>query len=151
MIVESTRVGRRLQIDSQRFLGVQLLSPGNQRLSKVGIDSPISPFVGLRQRAAGDTRAKARVVQLGRDSSQAGFDVAKTLAPGELRKGHAQKLVATGETSRSIVAAITPHAGVELVTRNILHQLREDQLAREHASLLPTKTGSKKQYSGGPD
>jgi hypothetical protein len=66
--------------------------------------------------------------------SQAGLDVAQALAKRKLRKRHAQELIAAGETARPVVAPIATHASVELVPRKKMHQLREDQLAGEHAT-----------------
>ena len=36
----------------------------NEQLGKVGVDAPISIFVGIGQSAAGDLAAKTRVVKL---------------------------------------------------------------------------------------
>ena len=50
----------------------------------VGEDAPIVGAVGIGERAPRNVRAKAGVVAFVFDSMEAGFDVAKTFAVGEL-------------------------------------------------------------------
>jgi hypothetical protein len=47
----------------------------------------------MSQSVTADATAQAKVIQLAGLGSQAGFNVAKTFAVGQLREGHAQKLV----------------------------------------------------------
>jgi hypothetical protein len=91
------------------------------------------------------------VIQLGLNRTQTGLDVAQALAKRELRKRHAQELIATRESSCSKVAPITPHAGVELVPRKNLHQLREYQLAGVHAIPFAPLNRSKVVYYARPN
>ena len=66
-------------------------------------------FVGIGQSAARDRAANAQVIEPAFLRAQAGHDVAQTLAEGQLGKGHAEKLVPTGETPHPIVASVALH------------------------------------------
>ena len=55
-------------------------------------------------------------------------------AKGELGEGQAEKLVPAGEAPQPTVPAVPPHAGVEVVPGKEVHELREDELTRVHAS-----------------
>ena len=91
------RVNRVRQFHAKAVLGVELAGNLDQAEREVLIDSPVAPFVGIRQRAAGDPATDAQMVQLGRLRPQASFDVPQTLAISQLGKGHAQELVEVGE------------------------------------------------------
>jgi hypothetical protein len=72
------------------------------------------------------------MIQLGSIRSQTGLDVPQALAVRQLSKGQTQKLIATREPSRSLIAPITPHTRVELVPRQKLHELRKNQRPDMH-------------------
>jgi hypothetical protein len=78
--------------------------------------------------------AEAHVVQLAAHGAQAGFDVAKTLAIGQLRKGYSQILVATGEASMVRISAIALDALLEIVGGQVIQGLGEDCLSGIHPS-----------------
>ena len=116
----------------ERFVRVERSGPTDQDVGEVGEDAPIVNAVGIGERASRNVRAKAGVVAFFFDGMQAGFDVAKTFAVGELGEGHGQELIATGEPAMSAMVAVTTNARVEIVTRQVVHQLREDELTRKH-------------------
>ena len=66
--------------------------------------------------------------------TQTHFDIAKTLPIRQLRKGHAQILVKSGELSHLPVPAITRHTAPECMQGQMPHQLRKNQFASVHAS-----------------
>jgi hypothetical protein len=68
--------------------------------------------------------------------AQAGFDVAETLAVGQLSKGHHQILVAAGEAPMVRISAIALDTLLELVGRQVIQELGEDGLSDIHPSLL---------------
>ena len=117
------RVGRLCQGHAEVVASIQL--PGNvdEHLGEVGVDAPVSRFVGIGQCAAGDVPAKPNMVEFGSHDPQAGFDVAKTLPIGQLRERHAEELIAARETPDSVVASIAPHAGIEFAFREEVQQL----------------------------
>jgi hypothetical protein len=91
------------------------------------------------------------MVQLLLDGPQAGLDVSQAFAKGELGKCQTQKLIATREAALPSVAAVSPHASVEFVPWDKLHQLRENQLTREHASPFSTKPWNKRLHYHRPN
>jgi hypothetical protein len=78
------------------------------------------------------------VVQLVFLSTQARFDIAQTLAEGELRKGHAEVLVETGECLRVTVAVVARHTAPESVHRQMVDDLRENEPAGVHDGVSKT-------------
>jgi hypothetical protein len=93
--------------------------------------------VGIGQRGARHAAAKTHVVEFAAQRSQAGFDIAKTVAVSQLRKGHRQILIPTREASQPRIAAVARHTAPELAVRQEADQLREDGSALVHAPLLP--------------
>src|SRR5581483_942938 len=137
------RVGRVVQLHAEAVVGVKATSPGNQYLREVEVNSPVAQAVGIAQRAPRNASAKARVIQLGLDRTQASLDVPQALAKGELRESHAQELIAAREAARPIVATVATHTSIEFVPRKNVHQLRENQLPDKHARPFAPAKGSK--------
>jgi len=75
------------------------------------------------------------VVQLPAHRTQTGFDVAETLAVGQLSKGHCQILVAARKAPMMRISAITLNTFLELVEGQVIHELGEDSLSGIHPSL----------------
>ena len=63
------------------------------------------------------------MIKFGLHGPQTGFDIPKALAISELGKSQAKKLLEAGELSYSVIAVITVDTFVELVLRQIIHQL----------------------------
>jgi hypothetical protein len=80
----------------------------------------------IGQSAARDARANPEVTEPGFVRAQAHLDVAQALPPGELTKGHAQKLIEAGEALGVAVAIVPSHRAKKGVQRQVLHELRED-------------------------
>ena len=66
------------------FVRIEGSGVADQDVGEVGEDAPIVGAVGIGERAPRNVRAKAGVVAFVFDSMEAGFDVAKTFAVGEL-------------------------------------------------------------------
>jgi hypothetical protein len=75
------------------------------------------------------------VIELAVNGAQAGFDVAETLAKSQLRKSETKELIEAREAATSGIAAVPLDALLELVGREVIHQLGENQTADLHASL----------------
>jgi hypothetical protein len=75
------------------------------------------------------------VIELAAYGSQTCFDIAEAFAVRELSKAHRQKLVPAGETFLLVVAPISIYTLLELISRKVLHELRENSLAKVHPSL----------------
>jgi len=71
------------------------------------------------------------VVQFAAHGAKTGFDVAQTLAIGQLRKSHGQILVAAGEASVVRISAITLDALLKLVGGQVSDELGEDELGED--------------------
>ncbi len=136
-------VDRLLEIDCQRFRGVQPPGSTNQGLRKIGVDSPIVSPIGVGQRAARNVSAKARVMQLGLEGAEAGFDVSQAPSKRELRKTQTQELVATREASRWMVAAVLADARIELAPRQkVRHSCPLDGRSHRRARRKVLRAGS---------
>jgi len=81
------------------------------------------------------------VVELSPDGPQAGFDVPQAFAKSQLREGHAEELVETGEFLDLVLPAVSVDAFSEFVNRKELDQLREDGSAGVHRPSLRNRNG----------
>ena len=106
MVVAVERVDGLLQLHPEVFVGVQGARRGDQNLRQVGVNPIVAHFVGVGERAARDVAADTRVIQSRAQSAQTNFDLAQTVAAGQLRKSHTEKLVPTRKSADLVVAAI---------------------------------------------
>jgi hypothetical protein len=120
------------QFQPQVFLGVELPRLIDQPLREVGVDAPVAGFVGVGQRAATKRPANSGMVEFGAQRSQTSDDVAQALAIGQLRERHATILIGTTEIADSMIAVVTLDDASKRLPRQMLHQLREHQLACIH-------------------
>ena len=97
-------------------------------------------LVGVRQGVARDASAKPHVIQLGSLRAQAGFDVAKTFAVGELSEVQAKKLIPARKILDVAIALIAIEAKLKLVGWQIIQELRKNGSAKIHR-LPPQKAG----------
>src|SRR5439155_10761851 len=125
-------VDRVRQVQSQILVAIEPARFLDQDGGEIGIDPPIAAFVGVGQGAARDRTLNAHVIEPPVLRTQAGDDVAQTLAEGQLRKRHAQKLVPARETPHPVVAAIALYTLAKLVTRKMIHHLREQRSYQVH-------------------
>jgi hypothetical protein len=75
------------------------------------------------------------VIEFATHRSEARLDVTKAFTIRELSKAHRQKLVPTRENLLLVVAAIAGYTLLELISRKVVHELRENCLAKVHPSL----------------
>lgn len=106
------------------------------------IDPPVVLPVGVGERAPGDRASEARVIAFAAHRIQTRDDVAEAFAERELGEGECKKLIAAAEAARPTVAAVTTDAGVELMTRQVVHQLGEYELAGQHREVSTSGIGS---------
>ena len=126
------RVDRLLQVDAERFLGIQRSRDVDQALSEIGIDAPVAHAIGVGQRVARDDRPQPQVIELGSLRTQTRFDVAQALPIRELRERHNQELIQARERFDLPLAMIPTHTAAKRGQRKMLQQLREHQLALVH-------------------
>jgi len=109
------RISSLLELGRQRLVRVESGSLLNEELGKVAEDAPIARLVGIGQGAAGGRLANATVVEFGTQSAQARFDIAQTLAPGQLSKRQHDELFVSGQFADAEIAAIPLNTLVEFV------------------------------------
>ena len=125
-------VDRVLEVDAKRFPGIKTTGGGNERLGKVGIDTPVAALVGIGQGTARNPAVDAHVVQLARLRAQARFDIAQTFPVGQLSERHAEVLVETRKALDLVRSAIARHATAKRRQRQMLRDLRKHQFAQVH-------------------
>ena len=74
------------------------------------------------------------MVELGGLRVEASDGIAQTVAVGELRERHTAKLVLAAETLHPAIAAEPLDTTAQRVQRQVVHQLRENDLALVHRS-----------------
>jgi hypothetical protein len=100
------------------------------------IDAPIAAVERVGQRGTGGRRAQPHVKELRRVGRQAGFDVAQTLAPSQLREGKDAEQLCGRQLARARIAVSPGHNAAEGLPGNKLHDLSEERLAGVHAASL---------------
>jgi len=108
------RIDRIGQVDPQVLVAIESPRLRDQQLREIGIDPPVAGLVGIGQRAARDRAANPQMIEPAFLRAQAGYEVAQTLAEGQLRKGHAEKLVPTRKTPYPVVARVALHTLAKL-------------------------------------
>lgn len=129
------RIDRTVEFHRQRFVGIESSRDPDQGLSKLAMDTPVSPLVGIGQVAACDFSLDTEVVELCRLRTKTGLDVAQALPVRQLSKRHTQKLVETAETAHVAIASVFDHQSAKRVPGCKLHHLDENELARVHRCL----------------
>ena len=130
------RVHGMVEIEPQVLFGIQETGQLDQGLSEVGINSPISLFVGLGQGAPGNRGANPHMIEFGLVSTKTGFDIAKGFATCQLGEGHAEILIQTRESFDFVIAVVALHALMKIVMRQEIHELRKDRSSSVHWLLL---------------
>ena len=125
-------VNRCVEVQAKFGVGVQRASDVDESTGEIGVDSPIAPFVGIGQRGASDGSSEAAVIELGALRPQTDFDVAKTLAIGQLGKSHGQKLIPTRESAHTRLPSYLLNAATKFVVREKLHDLSKYGLSLVH-------------------
>jgi hypothetical protein len=75
------------------------------------------------------------VIKFAAHRAQTGLNIAKAFAVSELSKAHRKKLIPAGEALLLVVAAVPAYTLLEFISRKVLHELRENSLAKVHPSL----------------
>jgi hypothetical protein len=75
------------------------------------------------------------VIELAADGTKTGFNVAKTLAVGQLGEGHGEILIPAGQAFQIPITSITFYTFLKLLVGKELHQLRENAAPNIHPAL----------------
>ena len=78
-----------LKLGAEVLIGIERSGLSDEDLREVGIDTPVTLFIGVGQSAPGDVTADSHVVQLRSHCSQADFDITETIAIAQLSERHA--------------------------------------------------------------
>ena len=140
------RVDGVVQSDAERLVGIQRPGLGDEDVSEVVIDAPVVDAVGVGQRAPRNGTAEAGVIALASGRVQAGDDVAEALAERELGEGKCEELIAAGEAAGPVMPAVASDAVVEVVPRQVVHQLGKHEVAGEHGEGSTVGTGLFRQW-----
>ena len=125
-------VDRGVEVETKVVAQIELFGSLDEDLSEVGVDAPVALVVGMGKVAVGDRAVNAHVVEFGFHHSQTRFDLAQTVAVGQLRECHDPKLLGTLVRADLVVAAVAVDARLKPSPRNELHELRENEFAFVH-------------------
>jgi hypothetical protein len=133
MGVHATQMQRRGQEVSRTRLDSEAARRNAELIrEKRRVNSPITLFVGVRQRRTAHGTAKAHVIELGRLRIQTDFEVAEAFSIGQLRKRHGAKLLGAGERAHTIVAIVTIHNAMKCLPRQKIHELSKESFVCVH-------------------
>jgi len=127
------RVNGVLQVESDQVrVAVELACATNQQCSDVRPNAPIARFVGIGQRRAMNAVTQSHRIKFARIGPKRYLDIAKTLAPRQLRKGHHAKLLGAGHATNARVASVAIDDATKARPWHELHNLRKKRLADIH-------------------
>ena len=89
-------------------------------------------FVGIGQRISGYIAANAHVIEFASLRAKTRLDISEAFPISKLCKGHAEKLVETGEVFDLVISTITVDTSVKGRKRHMFYDLRENQFACIH-------------------
>ena len=93
------RVDGILQVDAERFVGIEPPRDADQALREVAVDAPVARRIGVGQRVARNVAAKAQVIELG---SSARADTPRCRASSRDRSAARTPCTDTGRGRRSV-------------------------------------------------
>lgn len=137
------RIGGLLKFRGKGLVGVEGGGLLHEHLGEIGEEAPVACFVGIGERAAGGGLANAAVIEFGSQCAETGFDVAETLAPGQLGKGHDHELFVGGQSADTEIASIALNTLVEFVFGQTVQQLGENGATFVHKESCPPYGGTR--------
>jgi len=130
-------VHRAVHFNTKFIAGIQSTRLMNQDLREVGIDTPITVFIGVGESITGNIAADTHVVKFMVLRPEACFDVAETLAVCELRESQTAKLITAGKVNNFVIATIPLDTFTKFVGGQKVHQLCEDGFSGMHWPPFP--------------
>ncbi len=137
-----------LQVEPEVFFGVELAGLCDQPMRELGIDSPVSSFVGICQGRAPDRRTNAHVVQLGRLRGETRFDIAQALPVGQLRKRQSAKMFGARQGANTVVPIVPGDDSVKSFPRKVVHDLSKQCLSGIHRIVSAARVYQEDTLSG---
>ena len=121
-----------VEIDAERFVGVQRARGGDQGMGECRENTPIPILVGIGQGTPGYGAAKPHVIEFASYRTEACFDVAQAFPIGQLREDHCQILIPIRELPRPRPMMVLGYAFVKFFLREIRHQFGENETSCVH-------------------
>jgi hypothetical protein len=128
-----------VQIEAEILVDIKRTSLGDEDPGKISIDSPVASFIGMSQGIAGNLPAKSHVIKPAFHSPEAGLDIAKTFAIGQLGEGQTEELIVTRKAFDLVVSTIPANTFSKLVKWEKIHNLGKNGRRGIHQSLLVGK------------
>ena len=122
------------QIDAEIFVAIEVAGPTNEQSSQIGPDAPVATLVRICQSGSSDRIPESHSVQFGAVGDQAGFDIAQTLAVGELSESHSSELFVAVQFPDAGVAGVTTHNSRKTRPRHKPHELRKQRFPCVHGN-----------------
>lgn len=129
-------VSGRVQIDVERLALVEAPRSADQRLGQRSKNAPIAPLVCIRQRAAANGAAEAKVIEHIAAGIQAVDGIAQAGAIRQLGEAHAEELVPAGKVPAQLMRCKAGDAAIELLRMDDVHHLGKNRATLVHPSRI---------------
>jgi len=126
-------INRLIQFDTKGVVHIKFPGLGDENLSEIGINMPISGLIGVGEGIAGDLPSNTQVIQSGLGCAQTGLNISQAFPIGQLGKCHTEILVPAGEADYLVIAVVSIDAFSELVCGDKVHQLGKDRFPGIHS------------------
>jgi hypothetical protein len=133
------RVHGFLEVNTERFVGIERTRDADQHLSEIRINTPVAMLVRIGQRRSRHVSPNAEMIELTRHCPQARLYVSQTLPMGQLRKRHAEPLIPARESAQLPIGVVTGDTRLKGRVGEELHQLSEDCATLIHSSFSDAK------------
>ena len=130
-------VKRTSQFDLQFLALVQLAGGSDQGIPDVLVDPKVPPLVRVGQGGTGDLSPQADVIEFLPAGGKTRVEVAQGIPAGELREGHRDELIPTGERANAILTAVPLDGFPKRVAGQMGQQLGENGGSRVHGHSPP--------------
>jgi len=123
------------EIQTQVLADVKRPGLSDQAMGEFGVDVPVAQFVGVGQRRSGYRASDTHMVKLGGLCREASFDIAQTLAIGELGEGQNTEMLCARQRPDTMIAAMSRHDTMKSLPWKEVHNLGEQRFANVHRTL----------------
>jgi hypothetical protein len=113
----------------ERLRRVEFTRPPDQVLGQIGVNAPVTCFIGFRQSGASNRTRQTQLRPSTGDCVQARFNVAQAFAMGQLGEYQTNKLCPAGEMPNFVIAAVPTHTAVKLLSVDHRENLRKNERA----------------------
>ena len=122
-------VHRLVDVFVKRLRRVELPCPPDQVLGQIGVDAPVTCFIGFRQSGASNRTRQTQLRPSTGYRVQARFNVAQAFAMGQLGENQTNELCPAGEMPNFVIAAVPADTAVKLLSVDHRENLRKNERA----------------------